>query len=949
MALMPAGMAAADHAPDARDTSNVCPSDDPNDYTSSFEDVGSGPHWVNIVCMADYGITEGTGDGTNYSPRIDVTRGQMASFIARFIEDATGETMPTGPRDRFDDVPETDGQYVHSSNIHKLAEADIVRGTAASDGDEYAPQRPVNRMQMGTFIRHAISYIDDGDTLNLSEPPESDHSYFPDKSAPVHLDNVDAIANVGIVEGFEDGTYGPTLPVLRDQMASYVMRAYDYVVEQGLIDIDPEPGPPADLTLDPQESTNPVNTDHTVTATVVDEDGLAVADDTDVRFDVFDRNVGEHIESGTATTSDGDAEFTYSFELEEGEDPFDEEDASREDVIVACTGDQRCTTEDTADIDSETGEVLNLRDDRPSDQAEKDWEPRVATELNATQQDDVNSTARAHTVDVELLDQAGDPVEGQSVTFEVYRDDGDNGFDLIDRQSDTTAVTPEEAEEDDDKTGDNAGKVAFSYNTDPEAEDGDSDVIVVCHASDGDDTTVCTEGDDLDDRAEAEEDEFILFADDLEKSWVEFDFDEAGISLSTSGVTQASGIDGGPSGNTLDAAHIGWVQFSDQFGRVIDHVDVLVDALAEEEVDFQITGFRQFEGDDDEYEGVSIGSGGLDLGQSGGSGTFIYTAASPALGDYERLDGADQYTAASAEDTYLACFTDQPTCAVPTNGGTELDVAPGAVTTNATWLNVEDASDGDSIDGRVIDEALEFDAEDDVEGGVVHIFDPQTLEFLAVPVDPAQDDFTVDGEESDAQTFAESISEGDLVSVTYDASTFVGSTWELRNRTDAFVSLLTGDAGQLWSGPEEISGEVPANREGGAGLAFVETYTGEGVNEYCQQNWVTQGSDDGSFEDSPGHHLHDGGFEVNGPVVVGFDPVSDATDHSGDCGQSEFDLTDVEEGAIGFYVNVHTSTYPGGLVRGQLGGSMAASAQNDGGSTPFEGGDSTLLDGVLGR
>ena len=235
LALMPAGMAAAEHAPEARDTSNICESDNPNDYDSSFADVGSGPHWVNIVCMADLGITEGVApDGTNYAPRREVTRGQMASFIVRFIEDYTGESMPPGDPERFDDVPTTDGQYVHASNIQKLAEADIVRGTAASDGQEYAPQASVNRMQMGTFIRLALSWIDDGEARNESAPPAATHDWFPDPSAPVHEDNVDAIAEVGIVEGFEDGTYGPTRSVLRDQMASYIMRAYDYAIEAEL-------------------------------------------------------------------------------------------------------------------------------------------------------------------------------------------------------------------------------------------------------------------------------------------------------------------------------------------------------------------------------------------------------------------------------------------------------------------------------------------------------------------------------------------------------------------------------------------------------------------------------------------------------------------------------------------------------------------------------------------
>jgi hypothetical protein len=314
MALLPAGQAAADHAPEARDTDAVCESDNPNDYDSSFADVGSGPHWVNIVCMADYGITEGVApDGTNYAPRRAVTRGQMSSFIVRFIEDYTDEEMPEGDPERFDDVPETDGQYVHATNIHKLAEADIVRGTNASGGDSFAPQQDVNRMQMGTFIRHALSWIDDGEARNESAPPPSEHSYFPDKSAPVHLDNVDAIAHVGIVEGFQDGTYGPTQSVLRDQMASYVMRAYDYAVTEGLGVVEPPPAGPgidtAEVAFDAFDSEG-----DTGTVSMGDTWTLEFSD----TIDTF--ATGEDMDTGVSFTLEaGDTPVTFTVQCDLGD------------------------------------------------------------------------------------------------------------------------------------------------------------------------------------------------------------------------------------------------------------------------------------------------------------------------------------------------------------------------------------------------------------------------------------------------------------------------------------------------------------------------------------------------------------------------------------------------------------------------------------------------------
>jgi hypothetical protein len=48
-----------------------------------------------------------------------------------------------------------------------------------------------------------------------------------DRVPPVHVDNVDCATFREIVEGFRDGSFGPRLPVRRDQMASYIARMID--------------------------------------------------------------------------------------------------------------------------------------------------------------------------------------------------------------------------------------------------------------------------------------------------------------------------------------------------------------------------------------------------------------------------------------------------------------------------------------------------------------------------------------------------------------------------------------------------------------------------------------------------------------------------------------------------------------------------------------------------
>ena len=225
LALMPAGMAAAQDAPEPRDTDEVCD----GEYQSSFVDVEGNVHQDSILCAADHDIAQGYGDDT-FRPGNRVERDQMASFIARWVEDATGETLAAQGDGGFADV---DPDNVHRESIDKLTTAEIAFGF---DEDTYGPEQPINRDQMSSFIARALSYIDDGDAGNGSAPPAGTEDYFADVSEDnVHGAAINALAEQGIVAGYEGaGEYGPDDDVRRDQMTSFIMRAYDFAIEAGL-------------------------------------------------------------------------------------------------------------------------------------------------------------------------------------------------------------------------------------------------------------------------------------------------------------------------------------------------------------------------------------------------------------------------------------------------------------------------------------------------------------------------------------------------------------------------------------------------------------------------------------------------------------------------------------------------------------------------------------------
>jgi hypothetical protein len=64
-------------------------------------------------------------------------------------------------------------------------------------------------------------------------------------------------------------------------------------------------------------------------------------------------------------------------------------------------------------------------------------------------------------------------------------------------------------------------------------------------------------------------------------------------------------------------------------------------------------------------------------------------------------------------------------------------------------------------------------------------------------------------------------------------------------------------------------------------------------------------------------HIHRGAAGVNGPPVVNLDPPDD--NDSDDCDNSSDALIDeLRRNPAGFYVNVHTTDYPNGAIRGQV-------------------------------
>ena len=119
------------------------------------------------------------------------------------------------PEDGFSDVPVSGA---HEAAIDCIVWWEIAKGVT---GTRYEPSRSVTRGQMATFVAQGI--LRSGGTL-----PNGSGNQFVDDDNDVHEENIDRLAAAGIVVGTSSSRYGPGESISRAQVASLLVRAYEY-------------------------------------------------------------------------------------------------------------------------------------------------------------------------------------------------------------------------------------------------------------------------------------------------------------------------------------------------------------------------------------------------------------------------------------------------------------------------------------------------------------------------------------------------------------------------------------------------------------------------------------------------------------------------------------------------------------------------------------------------
>lgn len=181
-----------------------------------YRDVPDGnAHRATIDCITAYGISEGDGQG-GFGPAGRLNRAQLATFLTRTLA-AAGVAIPSEVGDHFDD----DDGLRHEHSLNVLAEFGVIDRSDRRVG----PGVAVTREGMALWTARALAH---GGGL---DPDRATGDHFSDDDGSGAQGAINLLADAGVVTGAGDGTFGPTQYLRRDQMATFLARGLDLLLD----------------------------------------------------------------------------------------------------------------------------------------------------------------------------------------------------------------------------------------------------------------------------------------------------------------------------------------------------------------------------------------------------------------------------------------------------------------------------------------------------------------------------------------------------------------------------------------------------------------------------------------------------------------------------------------------------------------------------------------------
>lgn len=200
------------HRP-ARDIRDTCDGRD----SAGYRDVPAGnTHRGAIDCVSAYGIAQGR-TAERFEPGAPLDRAQLATFLTRTLA-AAGVAIPSRTPDHFDD----DDGTAHEHSLNVLAEFGVIDRSDRTVG----PTVEVTREAMALWTAATLTY---GGGLDPARPV-GDH--FSDDETSGAQASINRLADAGVVTGSGDGTFVPRELLRRDQMATFLARSLDLLLDR---------------------------------------------------------------------------------------------------------------------------------------------------------------------------------------------------------------------------------------------------------------------------------------------------------------------------------------------------------------------------------------------------------------------------------------------------------------------------------------------------------------------------------------------------------------------------------------------------------------------------------------------------------------------------------------------------------------------------------------------
>ena len=181
------------------------------DKNNRFSDVKT--HWAKaeIEKMAEMGIVNGVGNNC-FEPERQVTRAECAAMVLRLLNAGTFDTSDAG----LNDIP--DGAW-YKNDINAIVNLGLMTGFESN----FNPEKPITREELSKVIISVYRY------KNNDIPDESQIEYTDvENISEWAVSCVKQCAELGLMNGMENGTFNPKGSTTRAQLATVLSRLLIY-------------------------------------------------------------------------------------------------------------------------------------------------------------------------------------------------------------------------------------------------------------------------------------------------------------------------------------------------------------------------------------------------------------------------------------------------------------------------------------------------------------------------------------------------------------------------------------------------------------------------------------------------------------------------------------------------------------------------------------------------